>query len=313
MPEASRVHHADEPAKATFERASQQQNSATAGFNSTWLAAQPIGSVPQHSNARAMRQSNILQTQRHHGNAYVSRMLAAGKVQRCGANCACDDCKAKSEQQSTVAAPAPIALSTESVAVARSHEGDDVQRTPNGQVQRETRTLPPEMRTFWQRWGAQIQLAKRMFAEQRYGCWCGPGNVCEDVQDDIDATCKRHDEDYGRVGVTSASPPPAGEASMWSIEGFKRTMSADARLVAGVIATDYDLHFYGPSAALFKAGVKILFGGRAAIGAVLTAADWIASIPAEWLMMDLTSDEMMLLMASNDTAAPEGSPATAIA
>ncbi len=309
MREAVRNHHANEQSKASFEQVARQQ---TSEFNSILLAPQPLNSVPQHSSARGMRQSNILQTQRYHGNAYVSRMLAAGKIQRCGANCECDDCKAQSTQQPTIAAPTPIALPTESTAVARSHEGDDVQRTLDGRVQRETRTLPPEMRTFWQRWGAQIQLAKRMFTEQRYGCWCGPGNVCEDVQDDIDAACKRHDQDYGRVGVTSSSPPPAGQASMWSIEGFKRTMGADARLVAGVQATNFDLHFYGPSAALYKAGVTIIFGARAAIGAALTVAGWAASIPPEYLLMDLTEMDPAMF-AANETEAPEGSPETAAA
>ena len=39
----------------------------------------------------------------------------------------------------------------------------------------------------------------------------------------------------------------------------------------GVTATEYDTHFYGPSAAVYRAGVQTIFGGRAAIAAWLFA------------------------------------------
>ncbi|HWS44908.1 MAG TPA: hypothetical protein VN636_03535 [Acidimicrobiia bacterium] len=38
-------------------------------------------------------------------------------------------------------------------------------------------------------WGAEIAKLQRMFAEHRYGCWCGPGHTCEEETDDIDKCC----------------------------------------------------------------------------------------------------------------------------
>lgn len=132
-------------------------------------------------------------------------------------------------------------------------------------------TLPPHIQTFWDTWGSQIDELSRLWNEQRYGCWCGPGNVCSEVQDDMDACCKAHDEAYGAQSVTSADPPASGYYSMWDIEGLKRTMEADATLVACVTATEYDTHLYGPTAALYRVGVQTIFGGRAAIAAWLWA------------------------------------------
>jgi hypothetical protein len=107
-----------------------------------------------------------------------------------------------------------------------------------------------------------------MFHEQRYGCWCGPGNVCTEVRDAIDACCKEHDVAYARLGVTSGTPGP-GQVDMWSPEGFKRTMFADAGLVACTQLTKLDLHPYGPAAAAYREGVAFIFGTRAAIGSWL--------------------------------------------
>jgi hypothetical protein len=120
---------------------------------------------------------------------------------------------------------------------------------------------------FQEAYGHEIDGLRRMFAEQRYGNWCGPGNVGTEITDDMDACCNAHDNAYGAQSVTSEDPAPSGYYSMWDIEGFKRTMEADATLVACVAATAVDTHFYGPSAAVFRAGVVAVFGARATIAA----------------------------------------------
>jgi len=141
-------------------------------------------------------------------------------------------------------------------------------------IRRQT-TQPPPDKTLADRLRRQLIRFRRMFEEKRYGCWCGPGNVCNRVIDAIDSCCKQHDNGYGRVGVTSSSPPGPGKVSMWSSEGLKRTMWIDLTLVACTKLTNYDWHFYGPAARLFKEGVAIVFGGRAAIAAILFANPWI--------------------------------------
>lgn len=139
-------------------------------------------------------------------------------------------------------------------------------------IQRQdTATQPPPTATFWERWGSQLEMMRRMFEEQRYGCWCGPGNVCDRVTDDIDSCCKRHDQDYGAANATSDDPAPPGKVNMWTIEGLKATMVADLRLVACTQATKYDFNFYGPAAAAYREGVALIFGLRAAAAAWLFA------------------------------------------
>ncbi len=145
-----------------------------------------------------------------------------------------------------------------------------------------------------------------MFSEQRYGCWCGPGHVCEEVQDDIDKCCKAHDLAYDAVGVTSESPAPSGMAGMWSIEGFRRTMAADAKLVAGVNGTIFDFNFYGPAAAAYRAGVTLIFGPRALIGAAANLIAAIGSIPTEWLTVDLTDINFMAQDDSDEAGVSDG-------
>lgn len=141
---------------------------------------------------------------------------------------------------------------------------------PGARLQRQdTRTEPPATDTFWDVWGSQLEQFRRIYEEQRYGCWCGPGNVCDEETDDIDSCCKRHDEDYGRAKVTSDENPPSGWVNMWTIEGLKRTMMADLRLVTCTQATKYDLNFYGPAAAVYREGVALIFGGRTAAAAWL--------------------------------------------
>jgi len=122
---------------------------------------------------------------------------------------------------------------------------------------------------FEQAWGAEIARLKTMFVDHRYACWCGPGHVCNEEQDQIDHCCHQHDEAYEAAGVTSDDPPPSGTYGMWSVEGIKRTVAADATLVACVTATEFDTHFYGPEAAVYRTGVQAIFGGRALMAAWL--------------------------------------------
>ncbi len=151
---------------------------------------------------------------------------------------------------------------------ARSEMAIQPSFAPGELIQREdARTQPPPDRTFWERWGSQIAQLKRLYHEQRYGCWCGPGHVCDTDRDDMDTCCHAHDDAYEAAGVTSDDPPPSGQVGMWTIEGFKKTMIADLTLVGCTQATGFDLHFYGPTAALYRTGVALIFGTRAAIAA----------------------------------------------
>lgn len=137
-------------------------------------------------------------------------------------------------------------------------------------VDRETEQfLPGAARRFWAAWQRQLQIAKRMFQEQRYGCWCGPGNVCTTVTDKIDACCKRHDEAYARAGVTSGSGP---SVNIWTVEGLKRTRAADLELVRCTQATLWDWHWYGPAAHAYRTGIAFIFGARAAAASAAIAA-----------------------------------------
>jgi hypothetical protein len=192
-------------------------------------------------------QSAVLRLQQTHGNAAVQRLVSSeAGIQRCGPTpCGCSP----QERAARFADEAPALL---------------LQR-------QETATQPPPTATFWERWGSQIEMVRRMFEEQRYGCWCGPGNVCDRVTDDIDSCCKRHDEDYAAANATSDDPAPPGKVNMWTIEGLKATMMADLRLVACTQATKYDLNFYGPAAAAYREGVALIFGLRAAAAAWLFA------------------------------------------
>jgi hypothetical protein len=140
-------------------------------------------------------------------------------------------------------------------------------------IHRQT-TMPPPDATLRDRLLSQVKMLRRMWSEKRYGC-CGPGNVCDDVRDDIDSCCKQHDLDYARLGVTSG-PSSATAEDMWSSEGLKRSGFADLRLVACTQATKFDFHFYGPAAWLYRDMVALIFGGRAAIAATLRLNPWIS-------------------------------------
>jgi hypothetical protein len=114
---------------------------------------------------------------------------------------------------------------------------------------------------FWAIWRNQLEAARRMFTQARWGCWCGPGNVCTTIQDPMDACCRAHDQEYTRVGVTSGTGPGIG---MWTLDGLKRTRIADETLVVCTQKTLWDGRFYGPAGATFRYGVAYVFGTRAA-------------------------------------------------
>lgn len=123
--------------------------------------------------------------------------------------------------------------------------------------------------SFHQSWDGEIERLRQMFVNERYGCWCGPGNICNEETDGIDTCCHQHDLGYDAVGVNSLDPAPAGQVNMWTIEGVKRTVEADAALVACTMATEFDDHFYGPEAAVYRAAMQLICAGRAAVAAWL--------------------------------------------
>lgn len=116
-------------------------------------------------------------------------------------------------------------------------------------------------RRFWSYWGRQLEVAKRGFLEQKYGCWCGKGNVCSTVTDSLDGCCRTHDAAYGAVGVGTA-----GGIDMWTIEGLKRTVPADQALVYCSSMAINDATPYGPAARTYQQGIVGIFGTRAAAG-----------------------------------------------
>lgn len=118
--------------------------------------------------------------------------------------------------------------------------------------------FPSPARAAWAFWQRQLEVVARAFREQRYGCWCGPGNVCDTVTDELDRCCQAHDRAYAAVGVSSGS----GGISMWSIEGLKRTEAADDALVA-CAARNLNLPALGPAARAYARSVMVIFGTRA--------------------------------------------------
>lgn len=208
-----------------------------------------------------------------------------GVVQRCGAT----PCDCSPEERAAHEGLAEGDALRENLPMDHSAQRFTLsQQEPAMAVQRAAvKTLPPDTSTFWRVWGSQLQQAKRMFEEQRYGCWCGPGNVCSEVRDDIDQCCKNHDEAYAAAKVTSDSSPAAGSVSMWSIEGLKRTMAADLVLVACTQATYLDLHFYGPEAVLYREGVNAIFGNRARVAAAAFAIGALTPLLASEAELDV--------------------------
>jgi hypothetical protein len=116
-----------------------------------------------------------------------------------------------------------------------------------------------------QTYTADLDALKRLFVDHRHGCWCGPGHLCEDEQDEMDSVCHIHDDAYTALGVTSGGPNSGGGIDMWSRAGLKATVEADEALVAGVSA----LGGLDAEAEAYRAGVEVIFGARARIGYLL--------------------------------------------
>lgn len=110
-------------------------------------------------------------------------------------------------------------------------------------------------RALWRAFGSTIDELRQWFSNGvRHGCWCGPGNVCTDEQDDLDSACRRHDEAYAAVGVNTADG-----VSMWSVDGFRLTRQADRVLAeeAGRLAVGDEQ---------YRRDLIWLFSTRATIG-----------------------------------------------
>jgi hypothetical protein len=139
----------------------------------------------------------------------------------------------------------------------------------------ERRTQPPPDATVWDRFLSQGRMLRRMFGENRYGCWCGPGNVCSEVRDPIDACCKAHDEGYARVKVSSE--PKGDEVDMWSADGYTRTMEIDRALVDCTQTAQAKDKRHG-TAQLYVEGVSLIFGTRASIAQGISAIQAVGSV-----------------------------------
>ena len=110
-----------------------------------------------------------------------------------------------------------------------------------------------------------LDALRRLFIEHRHGNWCGPGHIGEEIVDEMDSYCYAHDNAYTALGVTSGGPGAGGGIDMWTRAGLQATVEADEALVAGVDSlTDLDAE-----AQTFRAGVDLIFGARAAVGALL--------------------------------------------
>lgn len=174
---------------------------------------------------------------------------------------------------------------------------------PAGVVRRQTsaperpaaeplRTQPPPDATPWDRFWSQRRMLERMFQENRYGCWCGPGHVCREVRDPIDACCKAHDKGYDRQRVSSTPGP--GEIDMWSAEGFVRTAGIDQALVdCTQAAQSKDLRL--GTAELYVDGVELIFGTRVRIASAIQTARTIASIPSTLGKLGRTAGEQLFV------------------
>jgi hypothetical protein len=155
----------------------------------------------------------------------------------------------------------------------RERPPDAPKRLPPPDVTGSLPTPPPSMLAAWfAPILSDLPRFRRIFSELRYGCWCGPGYVCAETIDDIDKACKAHDLAYLDARISSAKEPAPGEVSMWSSKGFLRTVGPDLELDQRVTATLFDPHFYGPAAAVYRAGVHLIFGQfRPAVAALLQA------------------------------------------
>lgn len=107
-----------------------------------------------------------------------------------------------------------------------------------------------------------LEDMRRFFeSASRHGCWCGPGHVCEDEKDSLDACCHQHDLAYDQLGVTADS--------MWSLDGLKKTVEADRALVeCSHMASGLDA-----DALAYRGAIETIFTHRAEIGQLLRLLD----------------------------------------
>ena len=108
-------------------------------------------------------------------------------------------------------------------------------------------------------WARAVAALRRMQDEFiRHGCWCGPGDRCATVRDEIDRACQAHDLGYNAVRVNTP-----GGTDMWTPRGFILTERADGDLVRNLEATKIDGRSYSPTAQSFRERAITLFSARA--------------------------------------------------
>lgn len=70
-------------------------------------------------------------------------------------------------------------------------------------------------------YGSKIAAWKEAL-QLEYGCWCGPGNRCEEDVDAMDSCCHQHDTAYDALDLDFDS--------MWTAAAFVKSQVADQAL-----------------------------------------------------------------------------------
>jgi hypothetical protein len=105
-------------------------------------------------------------------------------------------------------------------------------------------------------WASSISEWKEL-AETRHGCWCGPGNICDEDKDAVDSCCHQHDLAYDTLGFD--------QDTMWTIDAMKATLQADQQLVECVTAAEAE----DTETAVYREALLIVMGGR------IKVAEWL--------------------------------------
>ncbi|MBS1904637.1 MAG: DUF4157 domain-containing protein [Bacteroidetes bacterium] len=124
----------------------------------------------------------------------------------------------------------------------------------------------------------QVKAMHRLVKDQKYGFWCGAGNDCDstkthcnEVLDELDRACCRHDMDYNYLRLyVSQNSWGDGGVHWFSPEGLVRAQQADFELAKSA-AVFKPRDSVGRVASTFIVG---FFGGRAA----LAQSMWPASL-----------------------------------
>src|SRR5688572_16236130 len=174
-------------------------------FSPHLLTSSSLGTGPNHF----LRAGIVQGAQRTLGNRAVQRYLS---VQRCGDSpCGCPE-----EEKARHALQHRLEVITETP-LARSNDGPSAQRTFS--VQRQPGHAPADPNYTGTTPGdAYVGPGNGagIGGLVSYGCYCGPGGDAKTgsrcgpgapPKDAIDATCMRHDSDYGKAGVDSGSAP----------------------------------------------------------------------------------------------------------